>query len=120
MNTDMDDECQGWQSPKSRKNKKSKRKLVVAARTSSRVPRDGIPVATKAAIRAMARNTITGNSTISNPFTLLNNTSSSCLEKVILDLDIEVKMEEQINVFRIEKLARAAVAEANCKAFLEK
>lgn len=82
-NSDMENECQGWQSPKSKK-KKSKRKVVVASRTSNRLPRDGIPVATKAANRAVARNTIPGNSTLSNPFTLLNNTPSCYLGKLLL------------------------------------
>jgi hypothetical protein len=82
-NSDMENECQGWQSPKSKK-KKSKRKVVVASRTSSMLPRDGIPVATKAANKAVARNTIPGNSTLSNPFTLLNNTPSCYLGKLLL------------------------------------
>lgn len=82
-NSDMENECQGWQSPKSKK-KKSKRKVVVASRTSNRLPRDGIPVPTKAANRAVARNTILGNSTLSNPFTLLNNTPSCYLGKLLL------------------------------------
>lgn len=69
----------------------------------------------------MARNTISGNSIISNSFTLLNNTSTSCLEKVIMDLDIETEnVEEQSDIFRVEELARAALAEANYKVFLEK
>jgi hypothetical protein len=52
---------QGWQAPKSKKTRKSK-KMVVATRTSSRVLRDGVPIATKAAQRAMAKNNITGTS----------------------------------------------------------
>jgi hypothetical protein len=95
--------------------------VVVAARTSNRVPRDGIPIATKAANRARARDTITGNSSTSNPFTLLNNTDKADLEKVMLDLDIETKnVGEQIDIFRVEELARAALVEANYKVFLEK
>lgn len=43
-NTDMENECQGWQSPKSKKKKKNKNKVVVATRTRNRVPRDGISV----------------------------------------------------------------------------
>lgn len=94
---------------------------MVASRTSSRVPRDGIPIATKAANRAKAKNTITGNTTTSNPFTILNNVPTASLEKVILDLDIEVEnVEEQIDIFRTEELARAAIAEASYKVFLEK
>lgn len=78
-NSDMGREGQGWKSPKTKKKKKSKRKVVVATRTSSRVPRDGVPVATKATNRAAARNNITGNSNFSNPFTLLKNKPSSSL-----------------------------------------
>ena len=82
---------------------------MVATRTSSRVPRDGIPIATKAANRAKAKNTITGTITTTNPFTVLNNASTAFLEKVIIDLDIEVEnVEEQIDIFRAEELARAA------------
>lgn len=120
-NSDMEREGQGWQSPKTKKKKKSKRKVVVATRTSSRVPRDGVPVATKATNRATARNNNTGKSNISNPFTLLNNKPSSFLEKVIVDLDKEIEdVEEQIDMFKVKELARAALAEANYKAFLEK
>ena len=71
--------------------------------------------------RAAARNTFSGTSTNSNPFTILNNTSNACLEKVILDLDIEIEnVEEQIDIFKVEELARAAIAEANYKAFLDR
>jgi hypothetical protein len=120
-NSDMDTKCQGWQSPKSKRKKKNKKKVMVASRTSSRVPRDGIPVATKEANRAMAKNTIEGNSTTFNPFTLLNNSPTACLEKVILDLGIDTEnVEEQIDIFKAEELARAAIAEANYKAFLDK
>jgi len=121
-NLDMENDCQGWQSPKSKKSKKKNmRQLMVATRTSSRVPRDGIPIATKAANRAKAKNTITGTITTTNPFTVLNNASTAFLEKVIIDLDIEVEnVEEQIDIFRAEELARAAIAKANYEAFLEK
>jgi hypothetical protein len=85
------------------------------------VPRDGIPVAIKDTNRAIAKNTITGTTSNPNPFNVLNNTSNDHLEKVILDLDIEVEdIEGQIDVFRTEELARAAIAEANYKVFLEK
>jgi hypothetical protein len=114
--SDMEQECQGWQSPKSRKSKKKKRKqVVVATRTSSRVPRDGIPIATKAMNRAAANKTGTASS--KNPFTVLNNADATSLKEVILDLDIEVEnVEEQIDIFKVEELARAAIAEANYKA----
>lgn len=44
-----------------------------------------------------------------------------CLHDVIADLDLEVdNIDEQIDIFRTEELARAAIAEANYKCFLEK
>jgi hypothetical protein len=40
---------------------------------------------------------------------------------VIADLDLEVEnIDDQIDIFRTEELARAAIAEANYKCFLEK
>lgn len=117
--SDMENDCQGWQSPKSKK--KKKRQIVVATRTNSRVPRDGIPIATKAINRAKDKNNTSGTVSGQNPFTVLNNTDTSSLKNVILDLDIEVKkVEDQIDVFRVEELARAAIAEANYKVYLEK
>jgi hypothetical protein len=84
------------------------------------VPRDGIPIATKAANRVKALNDCLGKSS-QNPFTILNNTSSDALQKVIYDLDIEVEdIDEQLNAFRAEEVARAAIAKANYKSFLEK
>jgi len=62
----------------------------VATRTSSRVPKDGIPIATKATNRVKALNDCSGTSS-QNPFTILNNTSSDALQKVICDLDLEKK-----------------------------
>jgi len=119
-NSDMEGNCQGWQSPNIRKSKTKNRKVMVATRASSRMPRDDIPIATKAANRAAAKNSISGNNSVSNQFTVLNNTPTACLEKVIVDLDIELdNMEQQIDVFRVEELARAAIAEANFKVFLE-
>jgi hypothetical protein len=120
--SDMENVCQGWQSPKTRKSKKKKRKqVVVATRTSSRVPRDGIPIATKAINKAKAKDNTTCIISSQNPFTVLNDTATASLKEVILDLDIEVEnVEEQIDIFRVEKLARATIAEANYAAYLEK
>jgi hypothetical protein len=93
---------------------------MVAIRTSSLVPRDGIPIATKAANRVRALNNSLGTSS-QIPFTILNNTSSDALQKVIFDLDLKVEdVDEQLNVFRAEEVARAAIDEANYKSFLEK
>lgn len=120
--SDLDDPSQGWELSKSKKTKKGKKKKrqgIVASRTSSRIPRDGIPIAEKAARRVMEINNISGMST-KNPFTILNNSSAEVLNSVMLDLDIEVEnREEQIDVFRAEELARAAIAEANYKSFIE-
>jgi hypothetical protein len=123
---ELDIESQGWQSPKSKKSKKKKRKpIVVATRTSSRIARDGVPIATKAKNRAIARNCILGTTSVapasSNPFTILNNTSISSLQEVMVDLDLEAdNFEEQIDVFRIEELARVAIVEANYRSYLDK
>lgn len=63
----------------------------------------------------------TAGTSSKNPFTILNNTSNDAPGKVIIDLDIEVEdLEEQLDVFRVEENARAAIAEANYKSFLEK
>lgn len=48
--------------------KKNSKHVVVATRTSSRIPRDGVPLAEKATSRAMAKNTILGTVPSSNPF----------------------------------------------------
>jgi hypothetical protein len=58
---------------------------------------------------------------IVDPFTILNNTPTDASQKVIIDLDLEVEdVEEQLNAFRAEEVARAAIAEANYKSFLDK
>lgn len=103
------------------KKKKSRKQVIVASRTSNRVPRDGIPIATKAANRAKNRNITTGTVSNGNPFTVLNSTATANLKKVVLDLDLDIgDVEEQIDIFRVEELARAAIAEANYQAFLDK
>jgi hypothetical protein len=52
---------------------------------------------------------------------VLNDTATASLKEVILDFDIEVEnVEEQIDIFRVEKLARATIAEAKYAAYLEK
>lgn len=121
IDSDFEEERQGWQSPKPRKMKKKFLKsVVVATRTSKRLARNGVPIVEKAASRVMARNKILGNQS-ANPFTVISNTSASLLENVLNDLNIIVNdAEEQIGVFRAEDLARAALAEANYKVFLEK
>jgi hypothetical protein len=116
--TDGEENGQGWQAPKSKKYKKTK-KVVVATRTSSRVPRDGVLIATKAANRVMERNNMVG--TTQNSFSIQNNTPNSFLQSVIADLDLEIdNMDEQLDVFKVEEIARAKIAEANYNSFLEK
>lgn len=100
---------------RSRKSKKcKKKKVVVASRTNSRVPRDGIPIAEKAAKRTIARDNISGMNS-QNPFTVLNNTPDALLRDIISDLDIEVEnVEVQLDVFKQEELEAA-----NYKKYLE-
>jgi hypothetical protein len=95
--------------------------VVVATRTSSRVPRDGIPIATKAINKAKAKDNTTCIVSSQNSFIVLNDTATASLKEVILDLDIEVEnVEEQIDIFRVEELTRATIVEANYAAYLEK
>jgi hypothetical protein len=119
--SDRDGDLQGWQSPKSKKKKKKVKKVVVATRTSQRILRDGVPVVEKAALRASAKNYILGNNSSANSFTILQNTPSDVLQNLVSDMNIVVEnIEEQIGVFRAEELARAALAEANYKVYLDK
>ena len=115
-----DDDDLGWRTFKSKRTKRQgKNRVVVASRTSQQVPTDGIPIATKAIHRAIAKDNPT--STLNNPFTILNNASIASLKEVLADLEIEFEqVEVQLDAFRSEELARAAIAEANYKSFLEK
>lgn len=119
--SDMEDNGQGWKTSKAKKARRPKKKCVIGAtRTSSRIPRDGIPIITKATDRAKARDDFQGIKS-QNPFTILNSVPISALKVVMDDLDIESNdIEEQISAFRAEEIARAAIAEANYKAYLEK
>lgn len=119
--SDMEEVSQGWQSAKRKAKKKKLKPVVVATRTSKRIPRDGVPIAEKASSRAMAKNNITGTSNLPNPFTILNSTPIPILQSVMSDLNIVVEnVEDQIDIFRLEENARAAIAEANYRVFLEK
>lgn len=113
---------QGWQSPKSKKKKKKKgKKVMMATRTSQRIAKDSIPIAMKTTSRATAKSSIPGMMNDSNIFTILNNTPNETLHIVMNDLNIAVEdVEGQIGAFRAEEMARAALAEANYKIFLEK
>jgi len=58
---------------------------------------------------------------IHNPFTVLNSTPNAILHKVLMDLELESEnLDEHIDAFKAEEIARAAIAEANYKCFLEK
>lgn len=120
--SDWDEDIQGWQSPKSKKKKKKMtRQVVVASRVSQRIPRDGIPIAEKAALRAKANKCTAGTDKSLNLFTILSNTSSKELQRVLSDVNVVVEeVSEQIGAFKAEELARAALAEANYKVHLEK
>ena len=86
----------------------------MATRTSSRVPRDGVPIAEKAARRAQERDELS-----SNPFTILNNHSNESLRKIALDLDIaDSFIEENLTAIKAEELVRADIAQAQYRAYL--
>lgn len=120
----VDSDCEGgskeWKTTKASKFKKQKSKrVVVASRSSSRIPRDGIPIAEKAARRTMEKNGLSGK-TNSNPFPVVNNTEYAILQNVMRDLGLESEdLGEQLDDFRSDELARAAIAEANYKNYLE-
>lgn len=70
-----DDTSVGWQEPLSKRKKGKKTKTVaVASRTRKRVPRDGVSIADKAAVRVAAINNISGMNDHSNSFAVLINT----------------------------------------------
>ena len=119
--SDMSNEDQGWQLSRPKKrNKTKKRQVIGATRMSSRLARDGVPIVTKAIKRAQERDNISGNIS-QNPFAVFNSISSGTIHSVMLDLDIEcTDIEEQVGAFRAEELARAAIAEAQYKIYLEK
>jgi len=120
MGGDSEDENKdkGWQISKTKRARKAK-KVVVASRTSSRVPRDGVSIITRASQRAMERDNVAGNTGTS--FTILNSVPNSILKSVLDDLDVEMgNSDEQLDAFKAEEVARAKIAEANYKTYLEK
>ena len=111
-----------WESPpaKKKKIKAAKPKVVIATKTSSRIPRDGIPIADKAMKRVQEKNSLHPG-TSKNPFTILNNTSDEVLGKIIYDLDITFEnMDSVISAFKVEEQARADLAQANYNKYLDK
>jgi hypothetical protein len=93
---------------------------VRATRASSRIPRDGIPILEKATRRALEKDITQGTSS-SNTFTILNQERNENLAAVLKDIGIELdNYEDQIDAFKEEEKLRAAIAEANYKAHIEK
>ena len=80
----------GLISPVKKKKSRSnlRKKVLVATRASSRIPRDGIPIATEPMKRARDRDNSAGMSS-KNPFTILNSAPNDALRNVLVDLDIE-------------------------------
>lgn len=116
-----DESTQGWvvQSTKKKKRKETSKKSrpVVATRASSRVPRDGVPIASKAMARVREKNDLQKGTT-SNPFTILNDALDKYLSKVMSDLDIAYKdINVQINIFKAEEIIRAKLAQANYNSY---
>jgi len=105
---------------KKKKGRTTKSKVAISSRASTRIPRDGIPIAEKAMRRAQDKDNFTSGNT-KNPFAVLNNTPNEVLGIVISDLDIMFEnIDPVINAFKIEELARAELAQANYKLHLEK
>ena len=105
----LTDEEGDWVKPpsKKKKTKPSKQKVDVATRTSSRVPRDGVPIAEKAARRAQERDELPGN-----PFTILNDHSTDTLRKIATDLDVNDSfLDENLDAIKVEELVRADFAQ---------
>jgi hypothetical protein len=120
-NSDKEEEGRGWQSSNPRKmKKKSFKQVVVATRTSKRLHREEIPMAGKATSKDMG-NISTAGTLTANPFTVLCNTSDDLLQNTLNDLNLVVdNVGKQLGVFRAEEKARAALAEANYKVFLDR
>jgi hypothetical protein len=93
---------------------------VRAIPTSTRVPRDGVPIVAKAMARAKERNDLQ-KGTSSNPFTILNSAPTVHLRNVMLDLNLACDdINSQIDTFRVEEIVRANLAEANYRQYLER
>jgi len=117
-----EESSQGWVSPVKQKKIRlnQRKKVTVATRASSRIPRDGILIATKAMNRAKNRDNISSGMFPTNPFTVLNSIPNDELRKVLVDLDIDAEnLDEQINLFKAEELVRADLAQANYKEYLD-
>ena len=118
-----EESSQGWAAPVKQKKKRTvqRKKVTGATRASSRIPRDGIPIATKAMHRARDRDNVSTGMFPTNPFAILNFVPNDELRNVLVDLDIDVEnLDEQINLFKAEELVRANLAQANYKDYLDR
>lgn len=118
-----DDSQHPWMVSASKKQQKKqkKRKVMIATRTSTRVPKDGRTMMEKAVQRVQANEeSLTGNSS-SNQFLILNNLDNEHIHSVASELDLDIgDIDTQIDTFKAEEKVRAALAEANYKEYLEK
>lgn len=77
--SNMEDENHGWQVSRPKKVRKTRKIQVIGeTRTSSRIPRDGVPISLKATNRAKERDNTSGTNS-HNSFVVLNSTSSTVL-----------------------------------------
>jgi ABC-type sulfate transport system permease component len=75
---------------------------VVVSRTSSRITRDGIPIADKASALASRRDNIQGI-ILDNPFIVLHFMHVSVMQSILVDLDIEVEdVDEQLGLSKLK------------------
>jgi hypothetical protein len=109
---------QPWVSSAKKKKDKKKGavKVVVATRTSSRVPKDGRTVMEKAIQRTQDKNDTSKGMCASNPFLVLNSLDNEYINDVAPKLDLTIEnIDTQLEVFRAEERVRGALAEANYK-----
>jgi len=67
----------------------------------------------------MAKNNISG--IVQNSFTVLNSIPNPVLHTVMVDLDLVIENpDEQLDALKSKEMARAKIADANYKSFLEK
>lgn len=117
--TDKEEGDQGWLTSAPKRKSKKQRRPMVATRTSSRIAKMEGPILEKATKRMPEKDALLGGNK-TNPFTVLNSVFSSHMKKLIQGLGIEVEqVDNQIETFRAKEKARAALAEANYKAYLE-
>lgn len=112
---------QPWVSSAKKKKDKNKgaMKVVVATRTSSRVPKDGRTVMEKAIQRTQDKNDTSKGMCASNPFLVLNSLDNEYINDVASKLDLTIEnIDTQLEVFRAEERVRGALAEAKYKEYL--